>query len=119
VDAILVGERAQSGTERHSGDEPVAERVSQRTEAFQVGARDAFVRLDFERKDLAVIELDDVPGALRIAPGDDRDEVVMWLDLPRPQEAAGPAAANATLDPAQPQEAACTAGPAAASASSV
>ncbi|WP_319461676.1 GNAT family N-acetyltransferase [Micromonospora sp. RTP1Z1] len=29
-------------------------------------------------------EVGRLPGALRLAPGDDRDEVLMWLDLDRP-----------------------------------
>ncbi|TDC32152.1 GNAT family N-acetyltransferase [Micromonospora sp. KC213] len=29
-------------------------------------------------------EVGRLPGALRVAPGDDRDEIFMWLDLPAP-----------------------------------
>ncbi|MFI7541575.1 GNAT family N-acetyltransferase [Actinoplanes sp. NPDC049599] len=66
--------------------------------AVQVTVRDGH-GLDRFYRGLGFREVGRIPGALRIAPGDDRDELLMWLDLPQPQEAAltaGSAAASAT-----------------------
>ncbi|GAA3337516.1 hypothetical protein GCM10020358_14060 [Amorphoplanes nipponensis] len=65
---------------------------------LQVTVRDGH-GLDRFYRGLGFREVGRVPGALRIGPGDDRDELFMWLDLPQPQEAAstaGSAAASAT-----------------------
>lgn len=66
--------------------------------ALQVTVRDGH-GLDRFYRGLGYREIGRLPGALRVAPGDDRDELFMWLDLPQPQEAAlaaGSAAASAT-----------------------
>lgn len=66
--------------------------------ALQVTVRDGH-GLDRFYRGLGYREVGRIPGALRVGPGDDRDELVMWLDLPQPQEAAltsGSAAASAT-----------------------
>jgi GNAT superfamily N-acetyltransferase len=66
--------------------------------ALQVTLRDGH-GLDRFYRGLGYREVGRIPGALRVAPGDDRDEVLMWLDLPQPQEAAfgaGSTAARAT-----------------------
>jgi GNAT superfamily N-acetyltransferase len=66
--------------------------------ALQVTVRDGH-GLDRFYRGLGYREVGRVPGALRVADGDDRDELLMWLDLPQPQEAAltaGSAAASAT-----------------------
>ena len=39
-----------------------------------MGTEDFYARLGYR-------EVGRVPGALRVAPGDDRDEIIMWLDL--------------------------------------
>ena len=65
---------------------------------LQVTVRDGH-GLDRFYRGLGYQEVGRVPGALRVASGDDRDEVVMWLALRQPQEAAftaGSAAARAT-----------------------
>ena len=65
---------------------------------LQVTVRDGH-GLDRFYRGLGYREVGRVPGALRVAAGDDRDELVMWLDLRQPQEAAataGSAAARAT-----------------------
>jgi GNAT superfamily N-acetyltransferase len=49
--------------------------------ALQVTVRDG-QGLDRFYRSLGYREVGRIPGALRIAPGDDRDELVMWLDLP-------------------------------------
>ena len=67
---------------------------------LQASVRDG---LDGFYRRLGYREVGRVPGALRIAPGDDRDELFMWLDLRQPQDAAftaGSAAASATSSPA-------------------
>ncbi|GAA3913201.1 GNAT family N-acetyltransferase [Actinoplanes auranticolor] len=69
---------------------------------LQVTVRDGHGLDGFYRR-LGYREVGRVPGALRIAPGDDRDELFMWLDLRQPQDAAftaGSAAASATSSPA-------------------
>jgi len=66
--------------------------------ALQVTVRDGH-GLDRFYRGLGYREVGRIPGALRVAAGDDRDELFMWLDLPQPQEAAltsGPAAASGT-----------------------
>jgi GNAT superfamily N-acetyltransferase len=66
--------------------------------ALQVTVRDGH-GLDRFYRGLGYREVGRIPGALRVAAGDDRDELLMWLDLPQPQDAAfaaGSAAANAT-----------------------
>lgn len=66
--------------------------------ALQVTVRDGH-GLDRFYRGLGYREVGRIPGALRVGPGDDRDELFMWLDLPQPQEAAvtsGSAAASAT-----------------------
>jgi len=35
-------------------------------------------------------EVGRLPGALRVGPGDDREEILMWLDLDQPPAEAGP-----------------------------
>jgi GNAT superfamily N-acetyltransferase len=65
---------------------------------LQVTVRDGHGLDRFYRR-LGYREVGRIPGALRVAPGDDRDELFMWLDLPQPQDAAataGSAAASAT-----------------------
>jgi GNAT superfamily N-acetyltransferase len=65
---------------------------------LQVTVRDGH-GLDRFYRGLGYREVGRIPGALRVAPGDDRDELLMWLDLRQPQEAAfttGSAAASAT-----------------------
>ena len=65
---------------------------------LQVTVRDGH-GLDRFYRGLGYRQVGRVPGALRVAPDDDRDELVMWLDLRQPQEAAftaGSAAAGAT-----------------------
>jgi GNAT superfamily N-acetyltransferase len=89
--------------------------------ALQVTVRDGH-GLDRFYRGLGYREVGRIPGALRVAPGDDRDELLMWLDLPQPQEAtraAGSATADTTLGLPQPQEAARTGGSPAARATSV
>jgi GNAT superfamily N-acetyltransferase len=64
--------------------------------ALQVTVRDGH-GLDRFYRGLGYREVGRIPGALRVAPGDDRDELLMWLPLPQPQEAAwtaGSAAAS-------------------------
>jgi GNAT superfamily N-acetyltransferase len=66
--------------------------------ALQVTVRDGH-GLDRFYRGLGYREVGRLPGALRVGPGDDRDELLMWLDLPQPQEAAragGSATAGAT-----------------------
>jgi GNAT superfamily N-acetyltransferase len=66
--------------------------------ALQVTVRDGHGLDGFYRR-LGYREVGRIPGALRVGPGDDRDELVMWLELPQPQDAAftaGSAAASAT-----------------------
>jgi GNAT superfamily N-acetyltransferase len=65
--------------------------------ALQVTVRDGH-GLDRFYRGLGYREVGRIPGALRVAAGDDRDELIMWLDLPQPQDAfaAGSAAASAT-----------------------
>ncbi|MGW4942410.1 N-acetyltransferase family protein [Actinoplanes sp. NPDC004185] len=65
---------------------------------LQVTVRDGHGLDGFYRR-LGYREVGRIPGALRIAPGDDRDELLMWLALGQPQDAAftaGSAAASAT-----------------------
>ena len=65
---------------------------------LQVTVRDGH-GLDMFYRRLGYREVGRVPGALRVGPGDDRDELFMWLELGQPQEAAstaGSAAASAT-----------------------
>ncbi|SIN36539.1 GNAT family N-acetyltransferase [Micromonospora cremea] len=50
-------------------------------EALHVTVRDGLGLDGFYRR-LGYREIGRLPGALRVAPGDDRDEVLMWLDLP-------------------------------------
>ncbi|MEU8235306.1 GNAT family N-acetyltransferase [Actinoplanes sp. NPDC048967] len=69
-----------------------------RLAALQVTVRDGHGLDGFYRR-LGYREVGRIPGALRVGPGDDRDELVMWLELRQPQEAAftaGSAAASAT-----------------------
>ncbi|MEU7906973.1 GNAT family N-acetyltransferase [Actinoplanes sp. NPDC049118] len=47
---------------------------------LQVTLRDGH-GLDAFYRGLGYAEVGRMPGALRVAPGDDRDEVLMWLDL--------------------------------------
>ncbi|WBB70626.1 GNAT family N-acetyltransferase [Micromonospora sp. WMMD812] len=54
--------------------------------ALHVTVRDG-LGLDAFYRRLGYREIGRLPGALRVAPGDDRDEVLMWLDL-RPAGAA-------------------------------
>ncbi|MEH1165407.1 GNAT family N-acetyltransferase [Micromonospora sp. CPCC 205539] len=49
-------------------------------EALHVTVRDGLGLDGFYRR-LGYREIGRLPGALRLAPGDDRDEVLMWLDL--------------------------------------
>jgi GNAT superfamily N-acetyltransferase len=66
--------------------------------ALQVTVRDGH-GLDRFYRGLGYREVGRLPGALRVGPGDDRDELLMWLQLPQPQEAAltaGSTAASAT-----------------------
>ncbi|MBQ0900522.1 GNAT family N-acetyltransferase [Micromonospora sp. U21] len=49
-------------------------------EALHVTVRDGLGLDGFYRR-LGYREIGRLPGALRVAPGDDRDEVLMWLDL--------------------------------------
>ncbi|MEU8610386.1 GNAT family N-acetyltransferase [Actinoplanes sp. NPDC048791] len=66
--------------------------------ALQVTVRDGHGLDGFYRR-LGYREVGRIPGALRVGPGDDRDELVMWLELRQPQDAAftaGSAAASAT-----------------------
>ncbi len=65
---------------------------------LQVTVRDGH-GLDRFYRGLGYREVGRIPGALRVAPGDDRDELFMWLDLRQPQDAAlttGSTAASAT-----------------------
>jgi GNAT superfamily N-acetyltransferase len=48
---------------------------------LQVTLRDGH-GLDRFYRGLGYREVGRIPGALRVAPGDDRDELLMWLDLP-------------------------------------
>jgi hypothetical protein len=67
-------------------------------DGLQVTVRDGH-GLDRFYRGLGYREVGRIPGALRVAPGDDRDELFMWLELRQPQEAAftaGSAAASAT-----------------------
>lgn len=48
--------------------------------ALQVNVRGGAGTEDFYAK-LGYREVGRVPGAIRIAPGDDRDDIIMWLDL--------------------------------------
>ncbi|KXK62723.1 acetyltransferase [Micromonospora rosaria] len=48
--------------------------------ALHVTVRDG-LGLDAFYRGLGYREVGRLPGALRVAPGDDRDEVLMWLDL--------------------------------------
>jgi hypothetical protein len=52
-------------------------------EALHVTLRDGLGLDRFYRR-LGYREIGRLPGALRVAPGDDRDEVLMWLDLTTP-----------------------------------
>jgi GNAT superfamily N-acetyltransferase len=66
--------------------------------ALQVTVRDGH-GLDRFYRGLGYREVGRLPGAIRVGPGDDRDELLMWLQLPQPQEAAltaGSTAASAT-----------------------
>jgi GNAT superfamily N-acetyltransferase len=66
--------------------------------ALQVTVRDGH-GLDRFYRGLGYREVGRMPGALRVGPGDDRDELVMWLPLAQPQDAAltaGSTAASAT-----------------------
>jgi GNAT superfamily N-acetyltransferase len=58
---------------------------------LQVTVRDGH-GLDRFYRGLGYREVGRIPGALRVAPGDDRDELLMWLDLRHPAEALGEAA---------------------------
>ncbi|MFG1913847.1 GNAT family N-acetyltransferase [Micromonospora sp. NPDC048898] len=49
-------------------------------EALHVTVRDG-LGLDTFYARLGYREIGRLPGALRVAPGDDRDEILMWLDL--------------------------------------
>ncbi|MEV0211867.1 GNAT family N-acetyltransferase [Micromonospora sp. ALFpr18c] len=49
-------------------------------EALHVTVRDGLGLDGFYRR-LGYREIGRLPGALRVAPGDDRDEILMWLDL--------------------------------------
>ncbi|MGW4497912.1 N-acetyltransferase family protein [Micromonospora sp. NPDC004336] len=49
-------------------------------EALHVTVRDGLGLDRFYRR-LGYREIGRLPGALRVAPGDDRDEILMWLDL--------------------------------------
>jgi len=79
-------------------------------DALQVTVRDGHGLDRFYRR-LGYREVGRIPGALRVGPGDDRDELLMWLDLRRPAEALGEARP-------QPQDAALTTGSTASSATS-
>ncbi|MEH0845666.1 GNAT family N-acetyltransferase [Micromonospora sp. CPCC 205711] len=59
-----------------------AERLGQELgrEALHVTVRDGLGLDRFYRR-LGYREIGRLPGALRVAPGDDRDEILMWLDL--------------------------------------
>ncbi|MEV1331086.1 GNAT family N-acetyltransferase [Micromonospora costi] len=59
-----------------------AERVAREMglAALHVTLRDG-LGLDHFYRRLGYREIGRLPGALRVAPGDDRDEVLMWLDL--------------------------------------
>ena len=48
--------------------------------ALEVTVRSGMGTEDFYAK-LGYREVGRIPGALRVAPGDDRDDIVMWLDL--------------------------------------
>ncbi|MFC4021481.1 GNAT family N-acetyltransferase [Micromonospora sp. GCM10011542] len=50
-------------------------------EALHVTVRDG-LGLDAFYRRLGYREIGRLPAALRVAPGDDRDEILMWLDLP-------------------------------------
>ncbi|MEU8182011.1 GNAT family N-acetyltransferase [Micromonospora sp. NPDC049044] len=50
-------------------------------EALHVTLRDGLGLDGFYRR-LGYREVGRLPGALRVAPDDDRDEILMWLDLP-------------------------------------
>lgn len=65
--------------------------------ALQVTVRDGH-GLDRFYRGLGYREVGRIPGALRVGPGDDRDELLMWLPLAQPQDAltAGSTAASAT-----------------------
>ncbi|MEU4380213.1 GNAT family N-acetyltransferase [Micromonospora echinofusca] len=52
-------------------------------EALHVTVRDGLGLDRFYRR-LGYREIGRLPGALRVAPGDDRDEILMWLDLTAP-----------------------------------
>jgi GNAT superfamily N-acetyltransferase len=56
----------------------VAEKLG--LEALQVMVRGGMGTEEFYAR-LGYREVGRVPGALRVAPGDDRDEIVMWLEL--------------------------------------
>ncbi|EEP73787.1 GCN5 N-acetyltransferase [Micromonospora sp. ATCC 39149] len=49
--------------------------------ALHVTVRDGLGLEQFYAR-LGYREVGRLPGALRVAPGDDRDEILMWLDLP-------------------------------------
>lgn len=59
-----------------------AERIGRRLglDALQVTVRDGLGLDRFYRR-LGYREVGRLPGALRVATGDDRDEILMWLDL--------------------------------------
>ncbi|PWU48694.1 GNAT family N-acetyltransferase [Micromonospora sp. S4605] len=59
-----------------------AERIGRELgwEALHVTLRDG-LGLDRFYRGLGYREIGRLPGALRVAPGDDRDEILMWLDL--------------------------------------
>ncbi|WP_433390627.1 N-acetyltransferase family protein [Micromonospora sp. KLBMP9576] len=56
-------------------------------EALHVTVRDGLGLDRFYRR-LGYREIGRLPGALRVAPGDDRDEILMWLDLTGPPPTA-------------------------------
>ncbi|MFG3421357.1 GNAT family N-acetyltransferase [Micromonospora sp. NPDC049460] len=56
-------------------------------EALHVTVRDGLGLDRFYRR-LGYREVGRLPGALRVAPGDDRDEILMWLDLTAPHAPA-------------------------------
>ncbi|MEH1097902.1 GNAT family N-acetyltransferase [Micromonospora sp. CPCC 205561] len=67
-----------------------AERIGRKLgwEALHLTVRDGLGLDRFYRR-LGYREIGRLPGALRVAPGDDRDEVLMWLDLTAPATPAG------------------------------
>ncbi|MGN9808287.1 N-acetyltransferase family protein [Micromonospora sp. BQ11] len=57
--------------------------------ALHVTVRDGLGLDRFYRR-LGYREIGRLPGALRVAPGDDRDEILMWRDLTPPAASAAP-----------------------------